>query len=80
MIFMAYLQFRRKLVLEDQMFSMDINPDFGFGLDTTISFDTPEVPKEQVSLWGRGVYKGDGFPTVCDYRMVKYMKDSAKKS
>ena len=30
--------------------SMDINPDFGFGLDTTIAFDTPgSTKREQVS-------------------------------
>ena len=35
--------------------SMDINPDFGFGLDTTIAWDTPGSTKqEQVSALGEG--------------------------
>ena len=35
--------------------SMEINPDFGFGLDTTIAWDTPGSTKqEQVSALGEG--------------------------
>ena len=35
--------------------SMKINPDFGFGLDTTIAWDTPGSNKqEQVSALGEG--------------------------
>ena len=35
--------------------SMQINPDFGFGLDTTIAWDTPGSTKqEQVSALGEG--------------------------
>ena len=38
--------------------SMDINPDFGFGLDTTIAWDTPGSTKqEQVSALGEGAWK-----------------------
>ena len=61
--------------------SMDINPDFGFGLDTTIAFDTPGSKKqEQVSALGEGAcIKVMDSSTVCDYRMVKYMKELAKK-
>ena len=61
--------------------SMDINPDFGFGLDTTIAWDTPGSTKqEQVSALGDGVcIKVMDSATVCDYRMVKYMKELSKK-
>tara|TARA_B110000003_G_scaffold265524_1_gene291475 strand:- start:688 stop:1734 length:1047 start_codon:yes stop_codon:yes gene_type:complete len=60
--------------------SMDINPDFGFGLDTTIAWDTPGSTKqEQVSALGDGAcIKIMDSSTVCDYRMVKYMKELAK--
>ena len=61
--------------------SMDINPDFGFGLDTTIAWDTPGSTKqEQVSVLGEGAcIKLMDSSTVCDYRMVKYMKGLSKK-
>ena len=61
--------------------SMDINPDFGFGLDTTIAWDTPGSKKqEQVSALGDGAcIKVMDSSTVCDYRMVTYMKEIAKK-
>ena len=61
--------------------SMDINPDFGFGLDTTIAWDTPGSTKqEQVSALGEGAcIKVMDSSTVCDYRMVAYMKEIAKK-
>ena len=61
--------------------AMDINPDFGFGLDTTIAFDTPgSTKKEQVSALGEGAcIKVMDSTTVCDYRMVNYMKELAKK-
>tara|TARA_B100000902_G_scaffold316504_1_gene307843 strand:- start:489 stop:1205 length:717 start_codon:yes stop_codon:yes gene_type:complete len=60
--------------------SMDINPDFGFGLDTTIAWDTPGSTKqEQVSSLGGGAcIKVMDSSTVCDYRMVAYMKEIAK--
>tara|TARA_B100000214_G_scaffold359761_1_gene321506 strand:+ start:6176 stop:7222 length:1047 start_codon:yes stop_codon:yes gene_type:complete len=61
--------------------SMEINPDFGFGLDTTIAWDTPGSTKqEQVSALGEGAcIKVMDSSTVCDYRMVSYMKEIAKK-
>jgi len=60
--------------------SMDINPDFGFGLDTTIAWDTPGSTKqEQVSSLGDGAcIKVMDSATVCDYRMVAYMKEVSK--
>ena len=61
--------------------AMDINPDFGFGLDTTIAWDTPGSTKqERVSALGEGAcIKVMDSSTVCDYRMVAYMKEVAKK-
>ena len=61
--------------------SMDINPDFGFGLDTTIAWDTPGSTKqEQISALGDGAcIKVMDSSTICDYRMVAYMKEIAKK-
>ena len=61
--------------------SMLINPDFGFGLDTTIAWDTPGSTKqEQVSALGEGAcIKVMDSSTVCDYRMVSYMKEISKK-
>jgi len=61
--------------------SLQINPDFGFGLDTTIAWDTPGSTKqEQVSALGEGAcIKVMDSSTVCDYRMVAYMKKVAKK-
>tara|TARA_Y100000746_G_scaffold165901_1_gene143217 strand:- start:1683 stop:2729 length:1047 start_codon:yes stop_codon:yes gene_type:complete len=61
--------------------SLQINPDFGFGLDTTIAFDTPGSTKqERVSALGEGAcIKVMDSSTVCDYRMVSYMKEISKK-
>ena len=60
---------------------MKINPDYGFGLDTTIAFDTPgSTKKEQVSALGEGAcIKVMDSSTICDYRMVKYMKEISEK-
>lgn len=58
-----------------------INPDFGFGLDVTIAFDTPSAqPHEVVTKLGAGtaIKILDG-STICDYRMVAYMKQLANK-
>ena len=62
--------------------SMLINPDFGFGLDTTIAWDTPGSTKqEQVSALGEGAcIKVMDSSTVCDYRMVSYMMKMASKN
>ena len=59
-----------------------INPDFGFGLDTTIAFDVPGAnPHEMVTQLGKGaaIKIMDG-SVVCDYRMVKYMKEVGTKN
>ena len=58
-----------------------IDPDFGFGLDTTIAFDVPGAQAhEAVTRLGKGagIKIMDG-TSVCDYRMVRYMKETADK-
>ncbi len=59
----------------------NINPDFGFGLDTTIAYDLPGAkPEEQVTKLGEGTaIKIMDASTICDYRMVQYQKDIAAK-
>ncbi len=58
-----------------------IEPDFGFGLDTTIAFDVPGAqPHEMVTRMGEGTaIKIMDSSTICDYRMVDYMKKTADK-
>jgi endoglucanase len=56
-----------------------INPHFGFGLDVTIAFDVPSAqPHEVVTKLGEGtaIKIMDG-STICDYRMVDYLKKQA---
>lgn len=59
----------------------NINPTFGFGLDTTIAYDLPDSkPEEQVTKLGAGVaIKIMDSSTICDYRMIQYQKDIADK-
>lgn len=59
-----------------------INPDFGFGLDTTIAYDLPGAqPHEKVTSLGEGTaIKIMDAMTICDYRMVDYMKKVADKN
>ena len=59
-----------------------INPDFGFGLDTTIAYDLPGAqPHEKVTALGEGTaIKIMDAMTICDYRMVDYMKQTADKA
>ncbi len=57
-----------------------IDPDFGLGLDVTIAFDLPGAqPQEMVTKLGEGaaIKIMDG-STICDYRMVQYLKDQAR--
>ena len=56
-----------------------INPHFGLGLDVTIAFDVPGAqPHEMVTRLGKGaaIKIMDG-STICDYRMVSYLKERA---
>ena len=59
--------------------TMKIQPDFGFGLDTTIAFDTPGAqPQERCTNLGEGAaIKIMDSSTICDYRMVAFMKKVA---
>lgn len=58
-----------------------IDPDFGLAVDTTIAFDVPGAqPHEMVSRLGHGAaIKIMDSGVICDYRMVNYLKDLAKK-
>ena len=58
-----------------------INPDFGIALDTTIAFDVPgAAPHEKVTELGKGTaIKIMDAMTICDYRMVAFMKHVATK-
>lgn len=61
--------------------ALEIKPDFGFGLDTTIAFDVPGAkPEEIITSLGDGTaIKIMDSSTICDYRMIKYMEGVAKK-
>lgn len=58
-----------------------INPDFGIALDTTIAFDVPGAQAhEKVTELGKGTaIKIMDAMTICDYRMVEFMKQTAGK-
>ena len=55
--------------------------NFGFGLDTTIAFDVPGAQgHEKITELGKGAaIKIMDSQTICDYRMVNYMKEISKK-
>lgn len=61
--------------------ALNIKPDFGFGLDTTIAFDLPgAAPHEKITSLGAGTaIKIMDASTISDYRMVEYMKQTANK-
>lgn len=61
--------------------ALRIKPDFGFGLDTTIAFDLPgAAPHEMITKLGEGTaIKIMDASTICDYRMVDFMKKTANK-
>lgn len=58
-----------------------INPDFGIALDTTIAFDVPGAQAhEKITELGKGTaIKIMDAMTICDYRMVDFMKQTADK-
>ncbi len=58
-----------------------IEPDFGFALDVTIAFDVPgSKPHEVVTRLGGGTaIKIMDAATICDPRMIAYMKQTADK-
>ncbi len=59
--------------------ALQIQPDFGFGLDTTIAYDCPGAkPQERVTQLGEGAgIKIMDSSTICDYRMVEFLKNTA---
>jgi len=65
-----------------QVSSLKIQPDFGFGIDTTIAYDVPGSHEhEQVTRLGQGTaIKIMDSSTICDYRMVRFMKETATKN
>jgi len=62
--------------------ALKINPDFGFGLDTTIAYDLPgAAAHEKITSLGDGAaIKIMDASTICDYRMVEYMKQVAQRN
>ncbi len=61
--------------------ALNIKPDFGFGIDTTIAFDVPGASAhEKVTELGKGTaIKIMDSQTICDHRMVSFMKKTADK-
>jgi len=58
-----------------------IDPDFGIALDVTMAYDLPgAAPHERVSSLheGTAIKIMDG-ATICDYRMVEFMRQTAEK-
>lgn len=58
-----------------------INPDFSIAIDTTIANDMPAIPcHEQITKLGEGtaIKILDGM-TICDTRMVRYMRKLAEE-
>ena len=62
--------------------ALKINPDFGFGLDTTIAYDLPgAAAHEKITSLGKGAaIKIMDASTICDYRMVEFMKQVAQRN
>ncbi len=59
-----------------------IDPDFGIAVDTTIAYDVPgALPYEMVTQLGKGAaIKIMDSGSICDYRMVSYLKEVAKQN
>jgi putative aminopeptidase FrvX len=64
-----------------QASALQVQPDYSFGLDTTIAYDVPgSTPQEQCTALGKGVaIKLMDSSVICDYRMIEFMKTTAKK-
>ncbi len=64
-----------------QTATMAIQPDFAFAIDTTVAYDLPGAsPHEFVSELGKGAaIKLIDSGAIADYRIVKFMKETAKK-
>ena len=64
-----------------QVAALNIQPDFGFGLDTTIAFDVPGAKDHEVcTKLGEGTaIKVLDASAICDHRMIDFMKNTAAK-
>lgn len=64
-----------------QTSALQIQPDFSFGLDTTIAYDIPgSTPQERCTALGEGAaIKLMDSSVICDYRMIEFMKATAKR-
>jgi len=62
-----------------QTSALQIQPDFSFGLDTTIAYDIPgSTPQERCTTLGGGAaIKLMDSSVICDYRMIAFMKAAA---
>lgn len=62
--------------------ALEIQPDFGFGLDTTIAYDVPGAkPEERCTELGKGTaIKIMDSSTICDRRMVAFLKSVADEN
>jgi putative aminopeptidase FrvX len=65
-----------------QVASHLINPDFGIALDVTIANDTPGASAhEKITEIGKGcAIKIMDSKTICDYRMVDFLKSTADRA
>ncbi|MBI33872.1 MAG: endoglucanase [Flavobacteriales bacterium] len=65
-----------------QVAALAINPDYGICIDTTIAFDTPGASDhEKITSLGEGTgIKIMDSRTICDQRMVKFMKRTAESN
>ncbi len=61
--------------------TLGINPDFAINLDVTLACDVPGTQKHETitDLGGGAAIKILDGMTICDYRMVDFMKKTAKK-
>lgn len=59
-----------------------INPDYGIALDVTVANDIPNIaPDKKVTAMGKGAaIKLYDSGTICDYRMVEYLKQIASEN
>ncbi|GAB4299349.1 MAG: M42 family metallopeptidase [Marinilabiliales bacterium] len=64
-----------------QVATQEIQPDFGFAIDTTIAYDVPGAsPHENITKLGEGTaIKIMDLSAITDYRMVDFMKKTADK-
>jgi putative aminopeptidase FrvX len=65
-----------------QVAAHTINPHFALALDTTIAYDTPGAPAHErcTTLGGGTAIKILDASTICDERMVAFLKDCAEKA